>query len=206
MSGQQHTPEPWESGRFYYPEDGGRGTCEITPVGEMGILAHFYLPTGLYEKMGPANALRAVACVNACAGMEDPEEEIGGALRLAREAADGALDESGLRECMAIIISQRDNAREACDNARAANGKAQCVYCGFTGPKDIEEECEKHPARAVLLELDGLRSQRDALLEAAKNLNELAKEEGVNPDEYPRFWPAYKQLADAIARAEGRAP
>jgi hypothetical protein len=35
---------PWEAGEFYYPEEGKIGVCEITQYGEMGILAHAYLP------------------------------------------------------------------------------------------------------------------------------------------------------------------
>jgi len=37
------TPGRWEFGRFYYPDDGTIGTCEVTPHGEFATLATVYL-------------------------------------------------------------------------------------------------------------------------------------------------------------------
>jgi len=48
---------PWEKGQFY--QSALRGTlaeCEITPSGEVGIIAHVYRPNKSRE-MGEANAI-----------------------------------------------------------------------------------------------------------------------------------------------------
>lgn len=43
------------------------------------------------------------------------------------------------------------------------------------------------------------------LLEALKDLDGLARKDDVNPDEYPRWWPAWEKVRAAIDKAEGRA-
>lgn len=72
----KHTPEPWCV----------HNTVTIHgPNGnDYGILAeaNIYRTESDGAETGQANAARIVACVNACAGMEDPAE----ALRLARAA------------------------------------------------------------------------------------------------------------------------
>jgi hypothetical protein len=40
----KRTQGEWQSGSCYYPADGSCGSCEITQVGEMGILAIISLP------------------------------------------------------------------------------------------------------------------------------------------------------------------
>lgn len=60
-----HTPEPWEleiQRTHYYPEP---------------FIIHKGKPVFRYNTWESSDdAKRAVACVNACAGMEDPEKEI----------------------------------------------------------------------------------------------------------------------------------
>lgn len=74
MSKIKHSAEPWEYRRSF---------SEIThnfvdyrglksPVCKL-FKAHQY---GLNQEICDANAARIVACVNACAGMEDPAAEI----------------------------------------------------------------------------------------------------------------------------------
>ena len=52
------TQGEWKYGRFYYPQKGPVGDCEITPVGEFAILAKVYLPVegSAAQGEGEANA------------------------------------------------------------------------------------------------------------------------------------------------------
>lgn len=58
------TPGPWEHGRMYYPSDGGRGSCDISQEGEMGIHATAILPPKERSAFseGPANAKLMTHC------------------------------------------------------------------------------------------------------------------------------------------------
>jgi hypothetical protein len=63
----KHTPEPWKV-------DGGKCRNAIVhEFGQMAIAECWY--RGNWENTR-ANAARIVACINACAGMEDPAKEI----------------------------------------------------------------------------------------------------------------------------------
>jgi len=64
----KHTPEPWVYRPYPNPKI---MSCEISSSGSV-IAAVCSLPLGIGEN----NAARIVACVNACAGMEDPAKEI----------------------------------------------------------------------------------------------------------------------------------
>ena len=82
MSESKHTPEPWKVG----PTNPGRiyrDSGSLSKIGNPIARANVAIwPEGQED----ANAARIVACVNACAGMADPEEEIA-ALREVAEAA-----------------------------------------------------------------------------------------------------------------------
>ena len=47
------------------------------------------------------------------------DSESAAALKMIREATDGALDDAGLCEAVAVLISQRDNARHCADTFKA---------------------------------------------------------------------------------------
>ena len=115
-----HTPEPWTA------------NDEITG-GKVSIYANG--PLGYIGENPEANAARICACVNACAGMTDPEVEIK-ALRdaldsinralstpplMTREAQDGfsyhSAEEAYRVELCRLIIETRDTARAALKGA-----------------------------------------------------------------------------------------
>lgn len=66
-----HTPEPWRVGRPFT-------VVSDTPVPEMGgsDAVEYYGGHLIGESIIEENARRIVACVNACAGMTNPAEEI----------------------------------------------------------------------------------------------------------------------------------
>ena len=76
----KHTPEPWEYG---FPKVNGQelreADCQVS-MGGFLIANVSHGPIYPEEPFGSAareaNALRIVACVNACAGMTDPAAEI----------------------------------------------------------------------------------------------------------------------------------
>jgi hypothetical protein len=100
----KHTPEPWEINEDQ-SHDGIFNVCSAN--GE-------YICTvwGIHDN-GRSNADRIVACVNACAGMDDPQAEI--ARLKAREAE--------LERLMERIIAMPE---DAFDLARHAMTKGCC--------------------------------------------------------------------------------
>ena len=79
----KHTPEPWVLADMYIVEsDTTKGTA---------VVANTRAPTTTPYSECRANAARIVACVNACAGIEDPAVELA-RLRRVEEAAHVALD------------------------------------------------------------------------------------------------------------------
>ncbi len=85
----EHTPEPWAegwNGGLTGPRCAFTGWCDKDNSGEkldyevvsgpdMRLIC--IIPSGVYgEGNEKADARRIIACVNACAGMKDPEKEI----------------------------------------------------------------------------------------------------------------------------------
>ena len=68
----KHSPEPWYDGggRIYY-KDSNRAPSQC-------FIAKFYASPvyGMSVKSAVLNSERVVACINACAGMADPADEI----------------------------------------------------------------------------------------------------------------------------------
>jgi len=97
MSDTKHTPEPWkidehENHFFIMRRWGGGvepgnssvfGSAYGAHIGSLEFVGDTAVPT---RKQAEANARRIVACVNACKGMADPENEIA-VLRAAAEKA-----------------------------------------------------------------------------------------------------------------------
>lgn len=77
-----HTKEPWEI--FHYATRTLTGVCVPDPEGDGATIADF---------VNREDAERAVACVNACAGIKDPA-----AIRELVAVAKGALEELKLLE------------------------------------------------------------------------------------------------------------
>ena len=75
----EYTPEPWRVGRYHYSDvvECQSGNILLSKTEELD------------NATGIANARRIVACVNACAGMADPEAEIA---RIRAEALKEAAD------------------------------------------------------------------------------------------------------------------
>ena len=89
----KHTPEPWEIyGRY---GDHGRivGEGDRHIAGTMGYSSN--IRSGEVRAENQANARRIVECVNACAGIEDPETVI------------PQLIESARLTCQALIFAGR---------------------------------------------------------------------------------------------------
>lgn len=78
----KHTPEPWKA--YVNPRNGAIGVYSITTENDVAGCNHLGLPANARK----ANANRIVACVNACAGIEDPASAISDA----REALELALE------------------------------------------------------------------------------------------------------------------
>lgn len=74
----KHSSGPWEFGNFYYPKDGGAGTCEITQVGELGIIAKIVLPAKGRSAHGEGEANAAL--IAAAPSMFDLIAEFGDAV------------------------------------------------------------------------------------------------------------------------------
>lgn len=89
----RHTAEPWKaeaSNRIVSTDTGwGIGECFVTTAQPLPLAS--------------ANAARIVACVNACAGMEDPEKAISKALLALNDAKRRLMNHSvsGLEEASA---------------------------------------------------------------------------------------------------------
>ena len=62
----KHTPEPWKVGAILDDVDSSDGK----------LIAAVYPCEDSLSEIRQANASRIVACVNACAGMEDPAKEL----------------------------------------------------------------------------------------------------------------------------------
>ena len=95
----KHTPEPWELKHDYTPEG---GYYKITKQGD-------YWPI-IPESSCNENFSRIVACVNACAGMDDPAAEIE-RLRAERENAEDNV--RMYKELCRIAEQERDKLLEA---------------------------------------------------------------------------------------------
>ena len=78
-----HTPEPWK-----YSEDLPHHGCRLIHAADGYLIADAGRITRRTGDEMDSNARRIVACVNACAGMMDPVEEIA-RLRAARKALAG---------------------------------------------------------------------------------------------------------------------
>lgn len=80
-SKQKHTPESWTTNGSSYSYEGSDDKSHYATVraGDLSITVE-----GRTAEEAIANAARIVACVNACAGMDDPAEIIHG-LHVARE-------------------------------------------------------------------------------------------------------------------------
>jgi hypothetical protein len=75
MSETKHTPEPWRIARFAYGEDSGAYVSAGPVLNIEKVIATLY-PYAFYHmdaETANANAFRIVDCVNALAGIEDPE-------------------------------------------------------------------------------------------------------------------------------------
>lgn len=79
----KHTPEPWEYGHEGTDEDGDLRDFQLVGSDEnkIEILVSCGCCYGISCSL--ANAKRIVACVNACAGMDDPRETIENLVKLA---------------------------------------------------------------------------------------------------------------------------
>lgn len=189
------TPEPWaeyhSNSLFLTLDDGG---CEES-----------------FE-----NHQRAIKCVDACAGLQDPAAEIA-ALREHRSKweADSSLEawfpftaeelkslrsERDLYKAAIQMLELKGEAtdkeiaalREQLEMAQALNNKATCVYCGKEMTKSAEDiyqhvtSCDKHPVKALVEANDTLREQRDALLAALKELPAGMKHQR-NPNDAAQF-------------------
>lgn len=106
----KHTPEPWVideredlSTNFY--SDDAMGTI----IG--GCLAYNFAPRSIGERK--ANAIRIVACVNACAGMDDPVEVI-----------------KGLKEALALTTHQVITCGIAARHPDPNLSRRECDYGG----------------------------------------------------------------------------
>jgi hypothetical protein len=81
----KHTPEPWA---IYYTENTGLPSdpCPCVVIGQDGLSPKpepqmticVVTDKKSFNATDAANVKRIVACVNACAGMEDPERDIWG--------------------------------------------------------------------------------------------------------------------------------
>lgn len=72
-----HTPEPWKLGRAGSVISESKDGLEIIgATGEEAI--NYYGGNLIAESISQANAARIVACVNACAGIENPQEYMKG--------------------------------------------------------------------------------------------------------------------------------
>ena len=122
----RHTPEPWAQCQDLTGKICRYGAWHIQGSGE-GVA---------FEISRPANAARIVACVNACAGMADPAQELA-ALREAAINADIALGkaiESG--RMGTALYPVLDGAR---NNLRAALSKLEGGEGVSTGASPAEE-------------------------------------------------------------------
>lgn len=100
MSTTQHTPEPWvtvahASGRPTLIQSNGKHLAECWSL-DRNINCQ-------------ANAERIVACVNACAGMEDPAKEIAELIRIKK--AIEPYDANELTMGYDILLRERDELR-----------------------------------------------------------------------------------------------
>ena len=68
----KHTKEPWYIG-YVHQSNGPAILAKYVTENQTGIQ---WIGTTIGEKTCDANAARIVACVNACAGMDDPATEI----------------------------------------------------------------------------------------------------------------------------------
>ena len=93
----KHTPEPWEYGTFPKWQPGRSNYHVVRPQGEFphgGWIADFGYPC---DDVAEANAQRAVACVNALAGLNsEAVPDVVAALRGLLHGVDGAFGRMGI--------------------------------------------------------------------------------------------------------------
>ena len=89
-----HTPEPWSI------SNSGERILGVETPEDQPVIASFY-GAACDDQEGAANIRRAVACVNACAGMVNPSEEI--ARLRAAVAAARALHEENQERALAEL-------------------------------------------------------------------------------------------------------
>ena len=86
---QKHTAEPWVC-----QEPDNLGIFEVVHPVENGDW-QYVATIGGDDAPGPQNGARLVACVNALAGVEDPEKAVKDLLEVAQLAADASLNWTG---------------------------------------------------------------------------------------------------------------
>lgn len=96
---------PFEIGRFYYPENGTPGECEITQVGELGILAKVCLPVAgrSGHEEGKANAALLAHAANCV-------EELVEALRLQIKISENVADQQAMPDDSWLNITEKNRA------------------------------------------------------------------------------------------------
>lgn len=126
MSDTKHTPEPWIYEGLSGDIDEGWEASLIIPGDKGNADWHsFIVAYGLQGEEGAgelaeANARRIVACVNACAGMADPEAEIAklkAEMEELREAAEAYMQ---LSTCYRLGARPTEKLFAALSKARAA--------------------------------------------------------------------------------------
>ena len=97
-----HTPEPWSINAYeQWDKFGPIKRASIVAQWDNGFSETLLIATVNTTKQIEANAARIVACVNACAGMVDPSEEI--ARLRAAVAASRALHEEKQERALAAL-------------------------------------------------------------------------------------------------------
>lgn len=126
---QKHTPEPWRVAKD-----------TRTIVTNRIQIAHAWMFGG---GQGVANAARIVACVNACAGMDDPQAVIDQAARAAlmlgealSERDKAVAESAAAMDRMVKVRDQRDELLAALEEA-----KAGLLWYRAEFP-DAESECD----------------------------------------------------------------
>jgi hypothetical protein len=146
-----HTPEPWEY--FEYTNSIG---VKMIKGNKTKYSAEPYAVCGGYSQedkdITRANARRIVACVNACAGMDEPEEQIKGMqFELARynRILKSGINAVAIQNAMNYVLSveqQRDELLEAINMALLAWG---LDYLSHDPIDLLVEAIDKHKAQGV---------------------------------------------------------
>ena len=133
----KHTQEPWQCGQVFTSKIGGYDWQNVYSIDER------HIARVICDETRAENAARIVACVNACAGMKHPAEEIA-ALRKLGFRADNC-DDGAFRLFMESI--RVELADMGFDNPHQdINGRDCCEYLGNLY-NDIREALEHAPAQ-----------------------------------------------------------